>query len=153
MKQMSRIVFVLLLLCAGNLLWGHQAQAATSCHQINAKGTGQDLGGGVTVAQITGGGLLQGTMVGNFVPIRVSPPVVTLAGTVQFTTHQATLTVSVIGSFDLATGQFSANGPVTAATGKLTGVIGDLVFSDVEKLTDGSFVETVTGMICVDLAS
>jgi hypothetical protein len=37
------------------------AAAAASCHKINAKGVGQDLGGGNTTANINGGGLLNGT--------------------------------------------------------------------------------------------
>jgi hypothetical protein len=35
-----------------------QAYAGVSCHKINAKGVGQDLGGGNTEAYIIGGGLL-----------------------------------------------------------------------------------------------
>ena len=51
------------LLCAlvSALAMISEAQAAVSCHKINAKGIGQDLGGGVTNANIDGGGLLSGT--------------------------------------------------------------------------------------------
>ena len=152
MKTIGRIVLVLLFLCAANLMQVSQAQAAESCHVINAKGVGQDLGNGATVANIIGGGLLQGTTAGNFVITGGAFPVFTLAGTVKFTTNQATLTVTITGVFDIATGQFSATGPVTAATGKLVGATGDLVLSGVENLADGSFAEEVTGRICVDLA-
>jgi len=75
-----------------------------------------------------------------------------IAGTVTFTTHQGTLTVSVTGTLNVATGEFSASGPVTDATGKLAGATGELSLEGVEDLTDGSFVEDVTGEICVDLA-
>ncbi len=75
-----------------------------------------------------------------------------IAGTVTFTTRQATLTVTVTGTFDFVTGVFSASGPVTGATGKLAGATGNLLLEGVEDLTDGSFVEDVTGAICVDLA-
>lgn len=152
MKTLARIVLVLLFLCVGNLMHVSPAQAAESCHKINAKGVGQDLGTGATVANIIGGGLLQGTTAGNFVITGGAFPVFTLAGTVKFTTHQATLTVTIIGVFDVATGQFSATGPVTDATGKLAGATGDLTLSGIENLADGSFVEKVTGSICVDLA-
>jgi hypothetical protein len=152
MKTFGRIVLVLLFLCAGNLMQVSPAQAAESCHQINAKGVGQDLGNGATVANIIGGGLLQGTTVGNFAITGGAFPLFTLAGTVKFTTHQATLTVTISGIFDVATGKFSATGPVTGATGKLADATGDLVLSGIEKLADGNFVEAVTGNICVDLA-
>ena len=52
----------------------------------------------------------------------------------------------------LLRGAFRAAGPVTAATGKLAGATGDLTFAGVENLSDGSFVEDVTGAIYVDLA-
>jgi hypothetical protein len=127
-------------------------QAATSCHNINAKGVGQDLGGGVTRADIKGGGLLQGTTVGNFAITGIAGTVATIEGIVTFTTNQASLSVTVAGTLDVATGEFDAAGSVTNATGKLAGATGDLVFAGVENLSDGSFVEDVTGSICIDLA-
>jgi hypothetical protein len=127
-------------------------QAGVSCHKINAKGSGQDLGGGRTEAQIIGGGLLQGTTQASFVITGGLPPVFSIAGAVMFTTKQTTLTVSVAGTFNVATGAFMASGPVTAATGKLTGATGTLVFDGVQDLATGKFVEDVSGLICADLA-
>ncbi len=148
------------LLCAllGSLVLvgGIQAKtskaAGVSCHRINAKGVGQDLGGGNTTANIIGGGLLQGTTAAHFDIVGFSPPVATIAGTVKFTTNQATLTVALSGTFNVATGSFSATGPVTGATGKLAGATGSLSFAGVEDLSTGSFTETIDGSICVDLA-
>ena len=128
-----------------------QAQAAISCHKINAKGVGQDLGGGMTEAQIIGGGLLQGTTQGSFAITGGAPPVFTIAGTVLFTTHQATLTVAVVGTFNVATGAFAATGPVSAATGKLAGATGSLTLEGVQDLATGKFAEDVSGLICADL--
>ena len=108
---------------AGMLLLAGSVQAGTggeSCHRINAKGVGQDLGGGHTTARIIGGGLLHGTTAGAFT-IGGAPPVFAIQGSVVFTTSQATLAVGVSGTFDVSTGAFSASGPVTAATGKLEG--------------------------------
>ena len=57
----------------------HADAGGVSCHAINTKGAGQDLGGGMTQAQIMGGGLLQGTTQGSFLspasraPSRRSP--------------------------------------------------------------------------------
>ena len=62
------------------------ALADESCHNINATGTGQDLGGGHTQANITGGGLLQGTTEAQFAATPTADPkVLTLNGTVTFT--------------------------------------------------------------------
>jgi hypothetical protein len=71
---------------------------------------------------------------------------------VEFTTNQGTLTVSVIGTLDTSTGEFSALGPVTGATGKLAGATGTLNFKGIEDLSNGNFVEDITGNICVNLA-
>lgn len=129
-----------------------QAQAAVSCHRINAKGIGQDLGGGVTQAQIIGGGLLQGTTQGTFVITGGAPPSFAITGTVTFTTQQATLTVAVSGTFNVATGAFAVTGPVAAATGKLVGATGTVTLEGIEDLATGKFAEDVNGLICVDLA-
>jgi hypothetical protein len=128
------------------------ATAEVSCHNINAKGVGQDLGEGKTVADIIGGGLLQGTTEGNFTVTGFSGSVASFVGTVVFTTNNGTLTVTLEGTLDVATGEFAASGPVTDATGKLEGATGSLDFSGVEDFSDGSFVEEVIGNVCVDLA-
>lgn len=126
-------------------------RAAVSCHKINAKGVGQDLGGGTTQAQILGGGLLQGTTLGNFAITGVSGSVASFTGTVTFTTRHGTLVTAVNGTFNLATGEFSAAGPVSASTGKLAGAAGSLELHGIQDAT-GAFVEDVTGEICVDLS-
>jgi hypothetical protein len=144
----SLLVFVIF----GALIVDGRADAAESCHVINAKGVGRDLGGGVTEAQIIGGGLLHGTTEGHFTITGVSGSVASFEGTVEFTTRHGTLTVTVTGSFDTATGAFSASGPVTAATGKLAGATGTVSLEGIQDLSEGTFVEDVTGEICVDLA-
>ena len=151
MKAPGRTLRLILFVSLGTLMMVSQAQAKESCHKINAKGVGQDLGGGVTEAQIIGGGLLHGTTEGNFTVTGVSGTVASFVGTVEFTTKHGTLTVTVEGTLDLATGEFSASGTVTDATGKLAGATGDLSLEGVEDFSDGSFVEEVTGEICVDL--
>ncbi len=152
MKVLGKSVVLLLCVVTSILMLVSQAQAATSCHKIKAKGAGQDLGGGVTVATISGGGLLQGTTEGNFTITGGATPLLSIAGTVKFTTLKATLTVAASGTFDVSSGVFSASGPVSLATGKLAGASGNLSFVGVEDLSNGSFVEDVTGRICVDLA-
>ena len=75
-------------------------------------------------------------------------------GDITFTTNRATLTVTIEGNVSFVTGAFLASGDVTAATGKLEGASGSLRFEGVQMtLADpaGSFTETVTGEICVDL--
>ena len=152
MKWFKKLVQpMLLVVIAATLVMASPALAKVSCHKINAKGVGQDNFDGTTDAVIIGGGLLQGTTEGDFSVTGFAFPFVSIAGTVTFTTNKATLTVTGEGSVDVTTGAFIFEGPVTGATGKLVGATGDLLFEGVEDLSDGSFVEDVTGEICVDL--
>lgn len=152
MTAFERLVRLVLVVILAVVMMARPTRAAVSCHNINAKGVGQDLGGGATVARIIGGGLLHGTTVGSFAIIGFSGTVASIAGTVTFTTNKATLTVTVTGTFDVETGEFSASGPVTNATGKLAGATGSLSLNGIQDLATGTFVEDVTGRICVDLA-
>ena len=153
MKTMRKVVRLFFFTVMGTLMTVSQGLAEVSCHKINAKGVGQDLGGGMTTARIIGGGLLQGTTAGNFIITDdTTPPVLLIAGTVEFTTNKATLTVTVEGFFDVATGDFSTSGPVTDATGKLEEATGNLTLEGIQDLSTGEFVEDVKGLICVDLA-
>jgi hypothetical protein len=140
-----------LVLVLASVTIGVQTRAEVSCHRINAKAVGQDLGGGSTVARVVGGGLLNGSTEGNFVITGVAGTLASFTGSVIFTTRHATLTVTVTGSFDVASGEFSASGPVTDATGKLAGATGRLSLEGVQDL-EGTFLEDVTGDVCVDLA-
>ena len=148
----TRIVPLSLAVLLASAMMIGRANAEVSCHKINAKGVGEDLGNFATRAEIIGGGLLHGTTAAQFAPTGMSGTVVSFAGTVTFTTNQATLTVAVTGTFDVATGEFSASGPVSGATGKLEGATGTLTFQGIQDLSAGTFVEDVTGEICVDLS-
>lgn len=128
------------------------ARGAVSCHNINAKGVGQDLGAGRTTAQIIGGGLLQGTTQASFVITGFSGTVASFEGTIVFTVNNATLTAHVSGTLDVATGEFNATTSSISGTGKLLGATGSLSFNGVEDLSTGSFTEDVTGEICADLS-
>ena len=145
----------LLVLTASTLACVGVADAAVSCHKINAKGTGQDLGGGATQARIIGGGLLHGTTAGSFAIVGGVPPVLLVSGTVTFTANGGTLTVQVGGSFDVSDpsdAKFVVSGPVTSATGKLAGATGTLMIEGDESLITGKFTEQLSGLVCVDLA-
>lgn len=152
MKALAGGFRLLLFIVVGALMAATQTQAGESCHKINANGIGQDLGGGMTVGDVLGGGLLEGTTEASFTVTGFSGTVATIAGDVEFTTNRGTLTVAVTGTFDVVTGEFSASGPVTGATGKLAGATGTLSFDGVENLSDGTFVDDITGEICVDLS-
>jgi hypothetical protein len=69
-----------------------------------------------------------------------------------FAVNYATLTAFVSGTFDVASGAFTATTSSFTGTGKLADATGNLTLDGVENLADGSFTETVTGVICVDLA-
>jgi hypothetical protein len=150
---LSRFVRFGLLVGAVGMMMTDHPTAEVSTHKINAKGFGQNLGGGNTQARIIGGGLLNGTTTAHFDVTGGSFPVFLIEGDVTFTTTQgATLTVHISGTFDVASGEFSASGPVTGSTGRLAGATGILTLSGVEDTTDGTFVEDVSGSISVDLA-
>ncbi len=155
------VVLSLLLLPLLLLVQAGPATAGLSCHQINANGAGRgaapqagDPPGLIrTVAQIRGGGLLQGTTEAAFQVTGPTPTGIAFAGDITFTTNRATLVVDLDGTLDLATGEFSASGYVSEATGKLDGATGSLTLAGVQDLVDpaGTFTETVSGEICVDL--
>jgi hypothetical protein len=65
------------------------------------------------------------------------------------TTHNGTLTVSVVGTFNGATGEFRATGQVVHGTGIFAGATGVLTFVGLEDLTSGSFTQTITGTVCL----
>ncbi|MGH3104651.1 MAG: hypothetical protein ACRDN6_11220 [Gaiellaceae bacterium] len=146
-----------LFLCVllGALVAAGSAQADGSldddldCRRVSAVGVGQDLGGGNTTATITRDGLLKGTTAAHFDITGGAPPELTFTGTVVFTTKRGTLTVSIAGTFNVATGAFAATGPVTGGTEAFAGASGSLSFAGVEDLTTGRFTETVTGTVCL----
>lgn len=158
---MRRVAVLVLLLPLLLLVQAGPARAGVSCHQINATGTGQgapprtdDPQGLIrTVAQIRGGGLLQGRTEAVFQVTGSTPTGIVFAGDVTFATNRATLTIDLDGTLDLTTGAFGASGDVGAATGKLAGATGTLTLAGVQNLLDqaGGFTETVSGEICVDL--
>ena len=132
------------------------AHGAVSCHRINALGTGvgQDLGGGQVqvTAQVIGGGLLHGTYQSSFQIVGFSFPVASFEGPSVFTVTGGTLTTQVTGTLDVTNGQFQATSTNITGTGRLTGATGSITFSGVQDLVTGSFTETITGEICVDLS-
>src|SRR2546423_7430947 len=122
-NQNFRISSVLVLLVT--LMTVIPARAGVSCHLINAKGVGQDLGNGTTTGSIIGGGLLHGTIDGSITGTGFSGTVASFIETVKFTTTQGTLTVVITGAIDVISGRFNASGSVTAATSKLSGATGN----------------------------
>ena len=147
----SKVSMLAILLFAA--LLGLPAQASESCHLINAKAVGKDLGFGNTAADILGGGLLQGTVAGHITV--TGDPISGLAPfmeTATFTNQHGTLTVVVTGAIDINTGQFNATGAVTGATGKLSGATGNISFSGMVNFATAIFSEDVSGIVCVNLA-
>jgi hypothetical protein len=146
----KHLLTLLLTLAFGDLV---PLRAATSCHMIEAKATGQDDGTGKITSKIIGGGLLHGTLVGVVTP--TSAPVdgiVTFTEVANFTTGNGTLTVEVAGAINILTGRFNASGSVKNGTDKLAGASGNIAFSGVVDLTTGLSTESIRGVICVDLA-
>ena len=151
MKTMNTAAALLVSVMTFVLLMVGSAQAGPSCHKIDATGVGQDQGGGITTAQISDGGLLQGTTAAAFEAVGFTPPsTVLIGGSVTFTTNRATLKVPGLGTFDVSTGQFTfASAAAPTGTGKLAEATAMLVFDGVENFATGSFVETIDGVICL----
>ncbi len=139
------------LLAFGLLAKATPAQAAESCHPIQASAAGQDHGDLTTDATISNGGFLQGTAHTVFTPTGFDATYFYFTGTVTFTANKGTLVVDISGSFNLKTGAFVAYSTDMAGTGKLAGASGDLELSGVED-NRGQFTEAITGAVCVDLA-
>jgi len=125
------------------------AERGGECKKVDARGVGQDLGGGDTEATITNDGLLKGSTTAHFDIVGGAAPRFEIAGRVTDTTHKGTLTIGVAGTFDVSTGHFTASGPVTGGSGKFLGSTGTLTF-DGTQLPTGAFTETVTGTVCLD---
>jgi hypothetical protein len=152
MRNLKKAVGPIILAVAGALASGGFAQAAESCHKINAKGIGQNNGDFTTDATIIGGGLLNGTTHASFTLTGFSPPIASFTGSIVVMTHTGSLTTSVNGTLDIVTGEFITAGGVIGGTGKLAGATGTLVFQGDQDVTTGQFTEQVTGVVCVDLA-
>ena len=130
---------------------GHaSAERGGECKKVDGKGVGQDFGGGNTSATVTNDGLLKGSTTAHFDILGEGPTVFGIVGIVNVTTNKGTLTVSVVGTFDVSAGAFNASGPVTGGTGKFTGSSGSLTFNGVENLSTGAFTETIKGTVCLD---
>lgn len=132
------------------------AHADEECHPIAATGVGRQTGPTTTEATIRGGGLLTGTTTGVFPVAQEIPGGLHIAGTVTFTVNRATLAVDVDGTLlfpgpgsDTVTFDVTSTG--MSGTGKLAGADGTLRLVG-DQAADGSFTETVTGEICVDLS-
>jgi hypothetical protein len=150
MKALRILVCVLATLAlVGSAQGARLGGGDDQCRHVSARGIGQDLGGGNTTATITHGGILNGTTAAHFDITGGSPPVLTFAGTIVFTTHRGTLTASPTGTLNVATGVFNATAPITGGTGAFAGATGTLTFAGVEDLTTGHFTETITGTICL----
>ena len=159
MRRIALVVFVLL---AGGLLVPSSAVAGVSCHTITATGTGTGAPAQPgdppslvrTQARLSEAGLLQGTTAAAFTITGPTGTGFTFAGPLTVSANRGTVMVDLTGTLDVATGRFSASGPISASTGRLSGATGSLTLAGVQDLTDpaGSFTEAVTGSICVDLA-
>lgn len=139
---------------AGALMLGAgQASAGVSCHNINAREVGRDLGAGNFAADVKGGGLLHGTSAASLA-LSGGPVVFAVNGPLTFTTNKGTLTVNLNGMFVVSgsTGTYASSGPVVAATGKLAGATGSLTVVGAENLVTLTIASKVSGTICADLS-
>jgi hypothetical protein len=137
------------------------ASAGESCHKINASASGISLTDATTNPVVTagdtrGGGLLQGTTSGvSLVTSFDTFPLLPFTGPQTFTTNRGTVTFTVTGEVVIGSEPDGSNaywndGTVTSSTGKLAGATGNIAVVGVQA-PDGSFTQTMTGEICVNL--
>src|SRR5262245_1652567 len=100
-----------------------------SCLSVDARAIGQNLGGGRATSTIFHAGILNGTTTGQLQITGGTPPVVTLVGTGVLTTDHGTVTLSISGTFDQATGALEATGHIVAGTGVFDHATGALMFA------------------------
>src|SRR5438309_11241161 len=134
-------------ICALVSAGGAQA-GSEGCRPVHAIGVGQDLGGGNTAATLSRGGVLNGTTSAHFDITGATGSVLSIAGTLVLTTKHGSVTVSLTGTLDAATGAFTATGPLSGGTGSFAGTTGTLTLTGVENLSTGVFTETVAGTLC-----
>jgi hypothetical protein len=153
------VLFVVALLATA--LVALPANAGESCHNINSTAEGISLTGPtenpvVTAGQTQGGGLLQGTTSAVSLVTEFSGfPDLPFIGPFTFTTNRGTVTFTVAGVVSIGSEPDGSNaywndGTVTGSTGKLAGATGNIAVVGVQA-PDGSFAQTMTGELCVDL--
>lgn len=123
------------------------------CAPVAASGTGQDLGGGQTVATLTVAGTTVATSAASFSTTGLDGAVASFTGPIVLTPvlDFGTLTAAVAGTFDTSTGAFRATSTSLTGTGALHAVTGSLTFDGTEDPTTGAFTERVTGLLCTSL--
>ena len=150
MKSLRLLVLLsAMVVTAGGAQTASAADGHDSCLTVHARAIGQNLGHGHTEATMVHAGILNGTTVGQLEITGGTPPILTVVGTGVLTTQHGTLTVSVVGTFNGATGVFLATGQVVHGTGMFAGATGTLTFEGLEDLTSGSFTQTITGTVCL----
>jgi len=120
-----------------------------SCLTVNATAIGQNLGHGRTTSTIVHAGILNGTTQGQLEITGGHPPVVTVAGTGVLTANHGTLTLELAGTLNQATGAFEFTGQVVGGTGVFAHATGTLTFAGVQDLASGTFVNNITGTVCL----
>ena len=117
------------------------------CAPVAATGVGQDLGSGQTTATVSVAGVPIGSTAATFTIIGVVGSTVSFVGPIVLTGLGGTLTADVTGTLDAATGAFTSTSSTVTGAGALSGITGDLTFSDHEDLPTGAFTETISGRL------
>jgi hypothetical protein len=119
------------------------------CVPVHAAGVGQDLGNGMTEATISSHGVVLGTTHATFTPTSVTPTSESFTGPIVFSSKVGTLTAQVDGAFDITAGTFTATSTSIAGTQLLRGVSGQVTLNGTENLSTLTFMETITGRLCL----
>jgi hypothetical protein len=123
-------------------------RAGPVCVPILATGVGQDLGGGMTEATISAGGIAVGRTNASLTTTGVTGTKASFVGPLVFTSRAGTLAAQSTGSVDVTTGDFRTTATDLTGTGLLRGITGNVTLVGNENLTTGAFTETITGRLC-----
>jgi len=146
------LLVALALIAAVPAATAHAAAPRSSgaiCGPIRASGVGQDLGEGRTQATISSHGHVIGHTKATFAIGQVDGTKASFTGPITFTSAIGTLTAQVAGTFDVASGAFSATSTSLTRTGLLRHTTGSVTLAGNEDFATGSFTETITGRLCL----
>lgn len=158
MKKFTNFVRPLIIACVSVLLITVLAWQPSSkgCHKINAKGKGFATSftptGATTVADIIGGGIINGSTTAVFTNTEfdMSTGDQSFVGTLEVITKHGTLSFDVVGELNVNTGAFTSDAIATDGSGRFNGATGNLFLDGQFNPANGSFTEDISGEICLN---
>ena len=125
---------------------GHHSHR--TCQRVHARGVGQEISPGQTVATIFVRGVEVGTTAASFTPTGMEGTVASFVGPLTFTSELGTIVAQTAGTLDTETGDFVARSRDLTGTGDYSGITGRIKIRGTQNFTDMSFTERISGRVC-----